>query len=578
MTSRLFGQTLVRWLLLLALAGLVWPGQALAAPGESDITLQSHFWVDTSGQLSVDEVAQKPPADFQALTQYRSFKLEGGALWMRFELPQLDPAHRWYLLLDAAAFTDFATLYQPDSASGWRVQMAGDHLPVPQWSIPDRSPVFALDGAEASRTVWLRLENTPAPLNPRFYLVTEDELQHKRHWTYLLLGGYLGFGLLVMFLGWVHARLYADRAFVAYVAYVACMLGFQVAFTGLGGLFFWGQWAWLNNAAPATFMLWLTASGIWFVREVCAISRYQRRLDRWVLAWSVFGLLYPVLYLSLANASALLVLNLYGLCSVLLSLALCFWAWRQGEKYAGWLLLGFLPVHLGYPFPALRSAGVLPDSWAAQYAVLIGSAIEIPLLLYILHRRAKEFNENRARLRALDSTDPLTGLTIAPVLRLRLRDAVRRAGRYGHQCGVLLVELANHGEIVTREGREAGDRALVLGASRLSRVVRDVDTVSRIANTRFAILVEGPLRSDQLKLLAQHIVAKGLEQASTLPGDWTPRFRMVSTLLPSDELPSGDIDDADVRRFLARLHKALDRLVAEPRKSVLHLPHESVPG
>ena len=54
---------------------------------------------------------------------------------------------------------------------------------------------------------------------------------------------------------------------------------------------------------------------------------------------------------------------------------------------------------------ALRSAGVLPDSWAMQYAVLIGSAIEIPLLLYILHQRAKHFSENRARLRAMDGTD-----------------------------------------------------------------------------------------------------------------------------------------------------------------------------
>ncbi len=157
-------------------------------------------------------------------------------------------------------------------------------------------------------------------------------------------------------------------------------------------------------------------------------------------------------------------------------------------------------MHLGYPFPALRSAGLLPDSWATQYAVLIGSAIEIPLLLYILHRRAKDFNENRARMRALDSTDPLTGLTVTPVLRLRMRDAMRRARRYGHQCAVLLVELSNHAEIVALEGREGGDRALVVAASKLSRVVRDVDTVCRVANTRFAILIEGPMHPHQLKL------------------------------------------------------------------------------
>jgi GGDEF domain-containing protein len=254
---------------------------------------------------------------------------------------------------------------------------------------------------------------------------------------------------------------------------------------------------------------------------------------------------------------------------VLLSFFLCIWAWRRGETYAGWLALGFLPVHLSYPFPALRSAGVLPDGWATQYALLIGSAIEIPLLLYILHRRAKDFNENRSRLRAIESTDPLTGLTIAPVLSLRLRDALRRSRRYGHECGLVLVELSNHGDIVQREGREAGDRALVVAASRLSLVVRDVDTVCRIADTRFAMLVEGP---EDLKLLGQHIVAKGLERIPLLPSDVALRFRLVSTALPHEG--EEEIDDV---RLLDRLQRALDQLVDDPRKVVMHLP-QSVPA
>jgi two-component system, sensor histidine kinase LadS len=567
-------QKLFLWLM--ALTACLWAGLAQAetegGQGDADITLQSRYWIDTSGQASIDEVAAQPADAFQSMEAIRSFRLNGGALWMRLDLPRLDPARRWYLAMDESAFTDLATLYQAGPEAGWQVQQSGDHLPVAQWSIADRAPTFALNAGATPDTVWLRLENHPTPLSPRLYLLTEDELQHKRHWAYLLIGGYLGFGLLVMFLGWVHARLYADRAFVAYVIYVACMLGFQVSFTGLGGLFFWSHWAWWNNAAPALFMLWLTASGIWFVREACSISRLHRGVDRAALAWSMFGLVFSFAYATFSTEAMFAVLSLYGLLSVMLSISLCLWAWRQGERYAGWLLLGFLPVHLGYPFPALRSTGLLPDSWAAQYAVLIGSAIEIPLLLYILHRRAKDFNENRARMRALDSTDPLTGLTVTPVLRLRLRDALRRARRYDHSCGLLLVDLSNFSEIVALEGREGGDRSLVVAASRLTRVVRDVDTVCRVTETRFAILVEGPQRSDQLKLLAQHIVAKGLEQGSILPGDVSLRFRLVSTLLPADATDAGDVEDGEERRILARLGRSLDELAIDSRKVVLHLP------
>lgn len=553
-------------LLLLGCWLALWPDLARATPGGADITLQARHWTDPSGDLGIDEVVRRPVDDFVAMERYRSFQLETGVLWLRLDLPPRDAARRWYLMLSAAAFTNRATLYTANPSGTWTAQQAGDHLPVSQWAHPDQTPVFLLD-PQAVGPVWLSLENQPASVSPRLIVLDERQLQEKRQWTFLMVGGYLGFGLLVLFIGWVHARLYADRAFIAYCCYVACMLGFQAAFTGVGGLFFWPDHAAWNDAAPPVFMFWLTASGIWFVREVCVVSRHHRGVDRFVLAWSVFGLLFPAVYLLLLNRPAFIVLNLYGLLSVLLSFGLCVWTWRRGETYAGWMALGFLPVHLAYPFPALRSAGLLPDSWATQYAVLIGSAIEIPLLLYILHRRAKDFNENRARLRAIESTDPLTGLTIAPVLHLRLRDALRRARRYGHRCGLVLVDLSNHTAILDREGREAGDRALVVAASRLSALVREVDTVCRTAETRFAVLVEGP---EDLRLLGQHIVAKGLERVPLLPPDLTLRFRLVSASLPDEA--DGSPDDG---RLMERLNHALDRLADDPRKVVLHLPQRA---
>jgi two-component system, sensor histidine kinase LadS len=543
---------------------------AWAVEGEGDITLQSRYWIDESGQASIQEVAGSPGAKLQAMDRPRAFALGTSALWMRFDLPALEASQRWYLLLSGAPFINRASLFWQGPDGAWQEQRAGDHLPVAQWPHPNSSPLFEVP-SKSSGQVWLRLENRPAPTSPFVQLLTEDSLQFKQQWTYLLLGGYLGFGLLVFVVGFIHARLYRDPVFDAYCIYVACMLAFQLSFTGMGGLFLWPHWAWFNDAAPAMFMLLMTGSGIWFIRQATALSRHSRRLDRAVVGFSLFGALFPVVYVLFNGPLTYGILNLYGLLSVVLSMSLCIWTWHKGERYSGWLFLGFLPVHLSYPFPALRAAGVLPDSWATQYAVLIGSAIEIPLLLYILHWRAKDFSENRARLRALDSTDPLTGLTVTPVLRLRLRDALRRARRLGHRCAVLLVDLSNHADIVAREGREAGDRALVVAASRLSQVVREVDTVCRVADTRFAILTEGPQPDTARRLLAQHIVARGLESVPQLPPDMSLRLRVVSASAPDGAIeltPEGDIDE---QRLMQRMNWALDRLLEDPRKVVQHL-------
>ncbi|MBI2771696.1 MAG: diguanylate cyclase [Burkholderiales bacterium] len=560
------------WLRLALLAAL-WMSAGLhpagAAQGEGDVTLQSRYWIDESGRASIQEAAGADAAKLLPMDRYRAFPLGTAALWMRFDLPVLDASHRWYLLLSGAAFINRASLFTREADGSWHEQRAGDHLPVWQWDHPNYSPLFQV--REGSGPVWLRLENQPAPTSPYVQLLTGESLQFKQQWTYLLVGGYLGFGLLVFVVGLIHARLYGDLAFDAYCLYVTCMLLFQLAFTGMGGLFLWPRWADFNDAAPAVFMLLMTGSGIWFIREATALQRHSRRVDRAVVGFSLFGLVFPLPYLLFHNALTYGMLNFYGLLSVILSISLCLWTWRRGEAYSGWLFLGFLPIHLSYPFPALRAAGVLPDSWATQYAVLIGSAIEIPVLLYILHRRAKDFSENRARLRALDSTDPLTGLTVTPVLRLRLRDAMRRARRSGHRCAVLLVELANHAEIAAGEGREAGDRALVVAASRLSQVVSEVDTVCRVANTRFALLIEGPQAEDSRRLLAQHIVARGLESVAQLPSHLLLRFRVVSASVPDGAIERTQEGSVDEQRLLQRMNWALDRVLEDPKKVVHHL-------
>jgi two-component system, sensor histidine kinase LadS len=549
----------------------VWAQTQAADLPQSEVTLQTQYWVDEGGQASIEQVAKLAPNQFVPIEKYRSFTLQNkAALWMRLDLPAMDLQKRWYLLMGSGTFVDRANLFQRASSGEWVEQRAGDHLPVAQWSRPDQTPVFLLD-LQTPSTVWLRLENQPASIAPRLHVVADDVLQKRRDWTYLLLGGYLGFGLLVLFLGLMHARLYSDRVFVAYSLYVACMLGFQVAFTGIGGLFFWPHWAKWNNASPAIFMLLLTASGIWFVREACVLPRHHKGLDKAVMLWVGFGLVYTIIYSLLMTRPAFSILNLYGLLSVLLSIFLCLWTWRRGEVYAGWLFLGFLPIHLGYPFPALRSVGLLPDSWLSQYAVLIGSAIEIPLLLYILHLRAKNFSENSARIRAIDHTDPLTGLLTIPVLTLRVRDALRRSRRQKQSFALMLVELANHADIVSTNGRSVGDRALVVAASRLSSNVSEHDTVCRIDDLRFAVLVEGPVDTKTVHLLAQQIVARGLSETALMPNQLPLRFRIVTALLPNASAVSNQSSESELHKQLVPLTNAMNLLATDPHKTIAHL-------
>jgi two-component system, sensor histidine kinase LadS len=578
--SPLLHRTQHRLFAVLWLCALVLPIFAAAQPGqmpsEREVTLEAKFWVDDLGNTGIEQVSAAPER-FQALTTHRSFQLaKKSALWLRLDLLASSSKGRSFLQLSSGTFFDRANLYQRLPTGSWLEQKAGDHLPVASWDHPDQTPVFQVDLSVAS-TVWLRLENQPASIAPRLQLIGEETLAAKRRWAALLLGGYFGFGLLVLFLGIIHVRLYGDRAFIAYSAYVAFMLLFQLAFTGIGGLYFWPNWAAWGNAAPALFMLLLTASGIWFVREASVLARHSKTIDGMVMAWVSFGVLFAFAYTLAPTRASFLLLNVYGLLSVLLSIGLCLWVWRRGERYGAWLFLGFLPVHLGYPFPALRSAGLIADSWLSQYAVLIGSAIEIPLLLYVLHMRAKEFSENRARVRAIDQTDALTGLAITPVLTLRARDALRRNRRRKQVHALLLVELANHAELLNTAGRPLADRALVVAASCLQSAINDLDTVCRINDSHFAILIESSADASITRLVAQRIVARGLAEQSKTLENQPLRFRVVTCPLINAAQDNDLGRDVKLNELLDPLFAGMRELDKEPKKAIFHLHTLPVP-
>jgi diguanylate cyclase (GGDEF)-like protein len=202
-----------------------------------------------------------------------------------------------------------------------------------------------------------------------------------------------------------------------------------------------------------------------------------------------------------------------------------------------------------------------------QYALAIGAALEIPLQLWLLGRRAREFSEADVRAHAMDTSDPLTGLPALNVLHFRLRDALRRAQRSRQRCAVLAFDLANYPEILAQHGRDAADRALVLAGARLRGVSRDVDTVSRTDTHHFAMLMEGPVLPAQVVAMATQAVAHGLNPSPKLPGGVGLKLHVASVLAPDSARP----ESYDADNCLRWLAVQLKKLPPEGRKTILHL-------
>ncbi|WP_447927877.1 bifunctional diguanylate cyclase/phosphodiesterase [Vreelandella sp. EE27] len=108
--------------------------------------------------------------------------------------------------------------------------------------------------------------------------------------------------------------------------------------------------------------------------------------------------------------------------------------------------------------------------------------------------------------------DPLTGLINRRLFMDRLEAALKELNRHQRYGALMLFDIDNFKEVNDTQGYHAGDQLLQGVAQRLSRMLRDTDTLARLGGDEFAVLIEG-VNSNlaQTHQLAQGIAYKLME-------------------------------------------------------------------
>ncbi len=522
------------------------------------------YFLDTSGLLGLDAIASRSDLHFSPLDRRKPQQIEGGALWLRFEAEVQNPQLHWKLILPLPGI-DLVTLYFRDAQGQWVQQQAGDSLRMSRWPQPGRYPVFSLSH-EVGKPVryYLQIHQARVPFSAMPRVVSEAQLTTQHQTDHLLLGIYFGLAALVTLLALANAVASRDWGFASFAAYMALYAGTQGAFTGLAGLYGWPEWPELNNAGVFLLPMATAAAAMWFVRIVSPPRRFSRALDWFVLA--LMGLLLAVGVIDAVSPSpeSFTTINALAGASLVMLLVVVGVALVEGDRHARWIALGLLPVLLATLFPLLRNLGAISSGFLTEYSLMLGSAVGAPIHFYGLHRRTSQRREPTTRAAALRTTDPLTGLSSPKALFAKLRQALGMAERYQQPFALLVINLTNLAKLQSEHGRETGDRAMVMAAARIRAVARPADTVARVDDSQFALLIEGPISALSANDVATKILASGLRPSHELPDDEPLLFHIAVGHL-ADPARAAATEAAEC---LARMVQAIKDMNDGSRKAI----------
>lgn len=153
-----------------------------------------------------------------------------------------------------------------------------------------------------------------------------------------------------------------------------------------------------------------------------------------------------------------------------------------------------------------------------------------------IFRDMTEHKLNEEKIRKLAFYDSLTQLPNRRLLDDRLVQAMATSKRSGRYAALMFVDLDNFKPLNDRHGHYAGDLLLIEVAQRITRCLRETDTVARFGGDEFVVLLS-ELDTDKLESISQtHTVAEKIRTALAevyyinVPADGTAQHHCTSSI------------------------------------------------
>jgi diguanylate cyclase (GGDEF)-like protein len=526
----LCGWLAVCWLVVLAPglgAAEVTPagGYRIPAPGvvvlesrqnEADVWPVLSVLTETAPAWTLSDVLQRLPERRPPDVPVSNFGEFPGVAWLVWDV-QVEPEAAGDWLLDIGyPSLDRVDLHLLRDGQPTQVLRNGDRLRLSERPLPTRTHVMPLALSPGRYLMVLRVETSGSMIVP-VRLTTPQLRQFGEERTQVLQG--LASGVMLSLLIYSLAQGYSlrDRMFAYYAIGVGGVGLFQVTFQGIGQQHLWGEALALSELLPPICILLGVIGAFLFIDRALAIREISPSLSRAMRLGALLCVVTLVLLISgvITYRDGQRVAKVLGQFPTVLALPVAWRRWRQGDRAAGYILVGWGVYTAGVVVLALLISGRIPATPLTLHVFQVASLSEMVMWVVVmgirvdtLRRAAERDRLDGERLRRLADTDALTGVLNRRGLQATATPLLQQCQpKAGRLVALYLLDLDGFKPINDHHGHHAGDTVLIEVASRLGSQVRPGDLVARLGGDEFVVVVSG-LRDEDT---ARHVGDKLLE-------------------------------------------------------------------
>ena len=368
------------------------PAVLNAVPGQVSLDGHIEYLEDKDGVLTIDQVAASNDFAYAGKGS-PSFGFSKSVYWFRFSLKNAtDQAH--LLLEQRYTFVDHMSVFTKQPDQGFKEQKGGDLLPFSERYREYRTITYQLDlQPGSSQTVYARTHTTSSTQIPlRVY--TEGSFFKSCEREATLLGIYYGIlAVMILFNGllWTSLR---DKTYLSYVGYLVAYLILQLTMNGNGLRYLFPESPALNSVAFIVSGFFAFAFAYRFTREFMNLDELLPKMNSsFILAERIL----VVIALLCVVAPYTLAVKLLALCAVVVPvtlMALGFACLKKGYMPAQNYLVAWSFFLFGVLIYGLKTLGFIPTNTFTEFAIQVGSAMEVTFLSLALADRFKAIQNN----------------------------------------------------------------------------------------------------------------------------------------------------------------------------------------